>query len=49
MKSKEEYKDIPVIMMSTEEEVKKLYYCMDKGAIDFLVKPIRPHVSLVCS
>lgn len=33
-------------MMSTEEEVEKLYYCMKNGAKNFLVKPIRRHVSL---
>ena len=46
LKSVEEFKSIPVVMMSTEEEVEKLYYCMKNGAIDFLVKPIRYHVYL---
>lgn len=29
--------------MSTEEEVEKLYYCIENGAVDFIVKPIRIH------
>lgn len=49
MKNQEEFKDIPVLMMSTDEEVKKLYYCIDMGAVDYLVKPIRLNVSLLKS
>lgn len=43
MKGKEKYRDIPVVMMSTEEEVKRLSYCIDKGAKDYMIKPIRFH------
>ncbi|KAJ8446271.1 hypothetical protein Cgig2_016042 [Carnegiea gigantea] len=34
-------KNIPVIMMSTHDSVNMVYKCMLKGAVDFLVKPIR--------
>lgn len=34
-------KTIPVIMMSTHDSVNMVYKCMLKGAVDFLVKPIR--------
>jgi CheY-like chemotaxis protein len=43
MRNKPKFKDIPVIMMSTEEEVKNLSYCIEKGAADYMVKPIRVH------
>ena len=33
---------IPVIMMSGNKEMDSIYACIDKGAIDFLIKPIRP-------
>ncbi|GER33432.1 pseudo-response regulator 5 [Striga asiatica] len=34
-------KNIPVIMMSSQDSVSTVYKCMLKGAADFLVKPIR--------
>ncbi|KAJ4887868.1 pseudo-response regulator 5 [Raphanus sativus] len=34
-------KNIPVIMMSTEDSVNTVYKCMLKGASDYLVKPLR--------
>jgi CheY-like chemotaxis protein len=43
MRNKPKFQDIPVIMMSTEEEVKNLSYCIEKGAADYMVKPIRVH------
>ncbi|ONK57508.1 uncharacterized protein A4U43_C09F1220 [Asparagus officinalis] len=37
----EECKNIPVIMMSTHDSVNVVLKCMLKGAVDFLVKPVR--------
>ncbi|KAG0484959.1 hypothetical protein HPP92_008808 [Vanilla planifolia] len=37
----EECKNIPVIMMSSEDSVNIVLKCMLKGAADFLVKPVR--------
>ncbi|CAI0453256.1 unnamed protein product [Linum tenue] len=34
-------KNIPVIMMSTEDSIRTAYKCMLKGAADYLIKPIR--------
>ncbi|KAF8097116.1 hypothetical protein N665_0294s0022 [Sinapis alba] len=34
-------KNIPVIMMSTQDSVNAVYKCMLKGAVDYLVKPLR--------
>ncbi|KAL0718217.1 hypothetical protein Bca4012_067539 [Brassica carinata] len=34
-------KNIPVIMMSTQDSVNTVYKCMLKGATDYLVKPLR--------
>ncbi|ESQ31989.1 hypothetical protein EUTSA_v10003894mg [Eutrema salsugineum] len=34
-------KNIPVIMMSTQDSVNTVYKCMLKGAADYLVKPLR--------
>ncbi|KAK4431258.1 Two-component response regulator-like APRR5 [Sesamum alatum] len=34
-------KNIPVIMMSSQDSVSTVYKCMLRGATDFLVKPIR--------
>ncbi|KAM7268309.1 hypothetical protein ACFE04_010475 [Oxalis oulophora] len=34
-------KNIPVIMMSTEDSISNVYKCMLRGAADYLVKPIR--------
>ncbi|CAL1366531.1 unnamed protein product [Linum trigynum] len=34
-------KNIPVIMMSTEDSIHTVYKCMMKGAADYLIKPIR--------
>ena len=43
MKNKVKFQNIPVIMMSTEDEVKNLSYCIERGAADYMVKPIRSH------
>ncbi|XP_010525573.1 PREDICTED: two-component response regulator-like APRR5 isoform X2 [Tarenaya hassleriana] len=34
-------KNIPVIMMSTQNSVSTVYKCMLRGAVDYLVKPLR--------
>ncbi|CAK9158244.1 unnamed protein product [Ilex paraguariensis] len=34
-------KNIPVIMMSSQDSVSTVYQCMLRGAADFLVKPVR--------
>lgn len=34
-------KNIPVIMMSTQDSVSTVYKCMMRGAADYLVKPVR--------
>ncbi|KAI3705175.1 hypothetical protein L1987_75409 [Smallanthus sonchifolius] len=34
-------KNIPVIMMSTDDSMGIVFNCLSKGAVDFLVKPIR--------
>ncbi|XP_076901915.1 two-component response regulator-like APRR3 isoform X2 [Bidens hawaiensis] len=34
-------KNIPVIMMSSEDSMGIVFNCLSKGAVDFLVKPIR--------
>ncbi|KAA0042515.1 two-component response regulator-like APRR5 [Cucumis melo var. makuwa] len=34
-------KNIPVIMMSSEDSISTVYKCMMKGAADYLVKPLR--------
>ncbi|GMN51200.1 hypothetical protein TIFTF001_020350 [Ficus carica] len=35
------FKDIPVIMMSSHDSRSMVFKCLSKGAVDFLVKPIR--------
>uniref|UniRef100_A0A0D9XP94 Uncharacterized protein n=1 Tax=Leersia perrieri TaxID=77586 RepID=A0A0D9XP94_9ORYZ len=37
----EECKNIPVIMMSSQDSIGTVLRCMQKGAVDFLVKPVR--------
>ncbi|XP_078434390.1 two-component response regulator-like APRR9 [Wolffia australiana] len=34
-------RNIPVIMMSAQDSVSVVFKCMQKGAVDFLVKPVR--------
>ncbi|XP_022730609.1 two-component response regulator-like APRR3 [Durio zibethinus] len=34
-------KNIPVIMMSSHDSISLVFKCLSKGAVDFLVKPIR--------
>ncbi|XP_021278124.1 two-component response regulator-like APRR3 [Herrania umbratica] len=35
------FKNIPVIMMSSHDSISLVFKCLSKGAVDFLVKPIR--------
>ncbi|XP_010520321.1 PREDICTED: two-component response regulator-like APRR3 [Tarenaya hassleriana] len=35
------FKNIPVIMMSSHDSMNLVFKCLSKGAVDFLVKPIR--------
>ncbi|CAA7396845.1 unnamed protein product [Spirodela intermedia] len=35
------FRNIPVIMMSSHDSVSVVFKCMQKGAVDFLVKPVR--------
>jgi len=42
IKDDPDLKAIPVIMMSGNNEMDSIYACIDKGAVDFLIKPIRP-------
>ena len=41
MKGIELLKDIPVIMISSDSEMEIITACMEKGAADYLIKPIR--------
>lgn len=39
--SRSTYKNIPVIMMSSHDSMGTVFKCLSKGAVDFLVKPVR--------
>ena len=41
MKSYAEFKDIPVIMMSSDGEMQIVANCLSQGAADYILKPIR--------
>tara|TARA_B110000503_G_C6776187_1_gene261410 strand:+ start:237 stop:371 length:135 start_codon:yes stop_codon:yes gene_type:complete len=41
MKSFENLKNIPVIMMSSDGEMEIVALCMERGAADYIIKPIR--------
>lgn len=41
MKKIDSLKDIPVIMMSSDGEMEIVATCMEKGAADYIIKPIR--------
>lgn len=41
MKSNPDTKDIPVVMMSAHNEREKISACLERGALDFLMKPVR--------
>ena len=40
--AQEEWKDIPVIVLTTDET--KKHEAFEKGAYDFIVKPVREHI-----
>jgi NIMA (never in mitosis gene a)-related kinase len=42
MKASPRLQSLPVVMMSSNDEMSSIVACLDKGALDFLVKPIRP-------
>ncbi|XP_010935473.1 two-component response regulator ORR6 [Elaeis guineensis] len=43
-------KEIPVVIMSSENVPNRISRCLEEGAEDFLLKPVRPSdVSRVCS
>ncbi|OMJ94916.1 hypothetical protein SteCoe_1775 [Stentor coeruleus] len=42
LKESPNLKDKPVVMVSAHNEMDKIYACIDLGALDFLMKPIRP-------
>lgn len=46
MQSTEKLKDIPIIIMSSNEEMESLSACLNNGAKDYLIKPIRIQVFL---
>ncbi|MBF0397109.1 MAG: response regulator, partial [Desulfobacterales bacterium] len=39
IKSKEDFKDIPIIMITANDEEKSLEYAFEAGAIDYIKKP----------
>ena len=41
MKRLDNLKDIPVIMMSSDGEMEIVAICMEEGAADYIIKPIR--------
>jgi len=42
LKKSEQYKDIPVIMMSGRNELKDVKMALHEGAVDYIIKPIDP-------
>ncbi|RRT47311.1 hypothetical protein B296_00022180 [Ensete ventricosum] len=50
VKESSELKEIPVVIMSSENVPNRITRCLEEGAEEFLLKPIRPSdVSRVCS
>ncbi|KAJ8461593.1 hypothetical protein OPV22_034519 [Ensete ventricosum] len=35
-------KEIPVVMMSSENDPSKINRCLEEGAVEFLLKPVKP-------
>ncbi len=44
----EKLKNIPVVMMSATEETEFVSASIAKGAKNYIIKPLRPAVSLSC-
>ncbi|KAH7669258.1 CheY-like protein [Dioscorea alata] len=43
-------KEIPVVIMSSENVPSRITRCLEEGAVDFLLKPVRPaDVSRLCT
>ncbi|MFN3697068.1 MAG: PleD family two-component system response regulator [Pseudobdellovibrio sp.] len=42
LKKSEQYRDIPVIMMSGRNELKDVKMALHEGAVDYIIKPIDP-------
>lgn len=50
VKESAELRDIPVVIMSSENSPARIRRCIEEGAEDFLIKPVRPSdVSRLCS
>ncbi|GJN01355.1 hypothetical protein PR202_ga18617 [Eleusine coracana subsp. coracana] len=50
VKESSELKEIPVVIMSSENVPNRITRCLEEGAEDFLLKPVRPSdVSRLCS
>ncbi|XP_072968377.1 two-component response regulator ORR3-like [Typha angustifolia] len=50
VKESSEFREIPVVIMSSENVPNRISRCLEEGAEDFLLKPVRPSdVSRLCS
>ncbi|KAG6529742.1 two-component response regulator ORR5-like [Zingiber officinale] len=50
VKESSELREIPVVIMSSENVPSRIDRCLEEGAEDFLLKPVRPSdVSRLCS
>ncbi|KAF8779329.1 hypothetical protein HU200_002762 [Digitaria exilis] len=50
VKETAELREIPVVIMSSENSPARIRMCLEEGAEDFLIKPVRPSdVSRLCS
>uniref|UniRef100_A0A0E0K7A6 Response regulatory domain-containing protein n=1 Tax=Oryza punctata TaxID=4537 RepID=A0A0E0K7A6_ORYPU len=50
VKESAELKEIPVVLMSSENSPTRIRRCLEEGAEDFLIKPVRPSdVSRLCN
>ncbi len=44
MKARQQWQDIPVIMISALQEIDSIAHCIEMGAEDYLPKPFDPHI-----
>ncbi|CAL5020386.1 unnamed protein product [Urochloa decumbens] len=50
VKESAELREIPVVIMSSENSPTRIQMCLEEGAEEFLIKPVRPSdVSRLCS
>jgi two-component response regulator (ARR-A family) len=50
LKGSSDLREIPVVIMSSENVPTRITRCLEEGAEDFLLKPVRPSdVSRLCS